>query len=67
MSREGHPRESGTSLTGCQRQPPGHGNGNVNSLDEEYEEHEQPVYSATGEPIGTMKTSEQFEEPMSNT
>ena len=37
----------------------------MNSLDEEYEEHEQPVYSATGEPIGTMKTSEQFEEPMS--
>ena len=61
--RGGSSGRGSSSARGSQRQPPGHGN--VNSLDEEYEEHEQPVYSATGEPIGTMKTSEQFEEPMS--
>jgi hypothetical protein len=39
----------------------------VNSLedDEECEDDEQRVYSATGEPIGTMKTAKQFEKPMS--
>jgi hypothetical protein len=55
----------GSSARGSQRQPPGHGN--VNSLedDEDCEDGEQRVYSATGEPLGTMKTAEQFEKPMS--
>jgi hypothetical protein len=58
----GRGSSSSRSARGSQRQPPGHGD--VNLLEDDCEEGEQHVYSATGARLGTMKTAEQFEEPM---
>ena len=52
----------GGSARGSQRQPPGH-DANLLEDDNDREEGDQYVYSATGERLGTMKTREQFENP----